>query len=306
MIFNGDILSGVDLAALRAEHAARGADVTLHLTKVADPRAFGLVPTDAEGWVTAFREKPQRPEDIVTDQINAGCYVFNRRDHRRHPGRPPGLGGARDLPRPARARRQGARRGRAELLARPGHPGRVRARLRGPGARRDRLAGRAREHLPAVQRGPGAGRRRGGRGRAARRGQHGRARGQGRRRARRSTARCSAAGSVVEPPAPRCAIRSSAVVLESARARCWRARSSATARTSARATSCSRGCACPATRCCRTPRSGSATTRAEPLPSLSVGAGDYAAETVSIPASIPAQRSAAPPEAAETVTASVS
>jgi mannose-1-phosphate guanylyltransferase len=78
MIFNGDILSGVDLAALRAEHEARGADVTLHLTKVADPRAFGLVPTDAEGWVTAFREKPQRPEDIVTDQINAGCYVFKR------------------------------------------------------------------------------------------------------------------------------------------------------------------------------------------------------------------------------------
>jgi mannose-1-phosphate guanylyltransferase len=78
MIFNGDILSGVDLAALLAEHGSRGADVTLHLTKVADPRAFGLVPTDADGWVTAFREKPQRPEDIVTDQINAGCYVFRR------------------------------------------------------------------------------------------------------------------------------------------------------------------------------------------------------------------------------------
>lgn len=78
VILNGDILSGVDHAALLAEHAARGADVTLHLTKVADPRAFGLVPTDAEGWVTAFREKPQRPEDIVTDQINAGCYVFKR------------------------------------------------------------------------------------------------------------------------------------------------------------------------------------------------------------------------------------
>ena len=45
---------------------------------MADPRAFGLVPTDDDGWVTAFLEKPQRPEDIVTDQINAGCYVFRR------------------------------------------------------------------------------------------------------------------------------------------------------------------------------------------------------------------------------------
>ena len=80
LIFNGDILSGVDLVALVDAHRERGADVTLHLTRVAREKlsAFGLVPTDAEGWVTAFREKPQRAEDIVTDQINAGCYVFKR------------------------------------------------------------------------------------------------------------------------------------------------------------------------------------------------------------------------------------
>ena len=78
LIFNGDILSGVDLRSLVEAHSKRGADVTLHLTRVTDPRPFGLVPTDAQGWVTAFLEKPQRPEDIVTDQINAGCYVFQR------------------------------------------------------------------------------------------------------------------------------------------------------------------------------------------------------------------------------------
>ena len=43
-----------------------------------DPRAFGLVPPDPTGRVTAFLEKPQTPEEIVTDQINAGAYVFNR------------------------------------------------------------------------------------------------------------------------------------------------------------------------------------------------------------------------------------
>ncbi|MFE3601549.1 sugar phosphate nucleotidyltransferase [Streptomyces sp. NPDC059096] len=78
LIFNGDILTGLDIRALVATHTASGADVSLHLTRVDDPRAFGLVPTDADGRVTAFLEKPQTPEEIVTDQINAGAYVFRR------------------------------------------------------------------------------------------------------------------------------------------------------------------------------------------------------------------------------------
>ena len=46
VILNGDILSGHDLAAQVAAHRASGADVTLHLSEVEDPRAFGCVPTD--------------------------------------------------------------------------------------------------------------------------------------------------------------------------------------------------------------------------------------------------------------------
>ncbi|MFD8549450.1 sugar phosphate nucleotidyltransferase [Streptomyces sp. NPDC059649] len=78
LIFNGDILTGLDIKALVDTHRTTGADVSLHLTRVEDPRAFGLVPTDDTGRVTAFLEKPQTPEEIVTDQINAGAYVFNR------------------------------------------------------------------------------------------------------------------------------------------------------------------------------------------------------------------------------------
>ncbi|MFF3646089.1 sugar phosphate nucleotidyltransferase [Streptomyces sp. NPDC002564] len=78
LVLNGDILSGVDIRGLVAAHRERGADVTLHLTRVEDPRAFGLVPTDADGRVLAFTEKPQTPEEIVTDQVNAGAYVFTR------------------------------------------------------------------------------------------------------------------------------------------------------------------------------------------------------------------------------------
>ncbi|WUS97318.1 NDP-sugar synthase [Streptomyces sp. NBC_00708] len=78
LIFNGDILTGLDIRALVTSHADSGADVSLHLTRVEDPRAFGLVPTDDAGRVTAFLEKPQTPEEIVTDQINAGAYIFRR------------------------------------------------------------------------------------------------------------------------------------------------------------------------------------------------------------------------------------
>ncbi|AGP31398.1 mannose-1-phosphate guanylyltransferase [Corynebacterium terpenotabidum] len=75
MVFNGDVLGGTDLEAVLRTHVDNDAEVTLHLLQVADPRAFGCVPTDADGRVTDFLEKT---EDPPTDQINAGCYVFQR------------------------------------------------------------------------------------------------------------------------------------------------------------------------------------------------------------------------------------
>ncbi len=75
LIFNGDVLSGVDLRALIGHHMAAGAQVTLHLVEVEDPRAFGVVPMDESGRVTAFLEKTPNPP---TNRINAGCYVFRR------------------------------------------------------------------------------------------------------------------------------------------------------------------------------------------------------------------------------------
>jgi mannose-1-phosphate guanylyltransferase len=76
VILNGDVLSSHNLAEQIRHHEAHDADVTLHLTQVEDARAFGCVPTDGDGRVTAFLEKMDNP---VTNQINAGCYVFNPR-----------------------------------------------------------------------------------------------------------------------------------------------------------------------------------------------------------------------------------
>lgn len=78
LIFNGDVLTGLDIRALVDHHVRTSSDVTLYLTPVDDPRAYGLVPTDHTGRVTAFLEKPTTDEEIVTNNINAGCYVFRR------------------------------------------------------------------------------------------------------------------------------------------------------------------------------------------------------------------------------------
>ena len=76
VIFNGDVLSQHNLAAQIEFHKQVDADVTLHLIQVEDARAFGCVPTAADGRVEAFLEKMENP---VTNWINAGCYVFSRK-----------------------------------------------------------------------------------------------------------------------------------------------------------------------------------------------------------------------------------
>lgn len=76
VIFNGDVLSGHDLAAQIQFHINNKADVTLYLTKVEDARAYGCVELLADNQVKSFLEKMENP---VSDMINAGCYIFNRK-----------------------------------------------------------------------------------------------------------------------------------------------------------------------------------------------------------------------------------
>jgi mannose-1-phosphate guanylyltransferase len=75
VVLNGDVLSGHDLPAQVDLHRKKEAAVTLHLVPVDDPSRYGCVPTDASGRVTAFLEKTPDP---VTNEINAGCYIFRR------------------------------------------------------------------------------------------------------------------------------------------------------------------------------------------------------------------------------------
>ncbi len=78
LVFNGDVLTDVDLPAVVAAHRAASASATIVLTPVPNPSAYGLVETDATGRVLRFIEKP-KPDEITTDLINAGIYVLDTR-----------------------------------------------------------------------------------------------------------------------------------------------------------------------------------------------------------------------------------
>jgi mannose-1-phosphate guanylyltransferase len=75
IVFNGDVLTQVDVNAVLALHRARKAKATIVLTPVENPRAYGLVETDAAGNIQRFLEKPGDSE-ITCNTINAGIYVL--------------------------------------------------------------------------------------------------------------------------------------------------------------------------------------------------------------------------------------
>lgn len=75
LAFNGDVLTNMDLGSILSFHRDREAEATIVLTPVPDPSAFGVVPTDQDGRVLGFIEKPP-PGEAPTNQINAGVYVL--------------------------------------------------------------------------------------------------------------------------------------------------------------------------------------------------------------------------------------
>ncbi|HEY0427937.1 MAG TPA: NDP-sugar synthase [Pyrinomonadaceae bacterium] len=78
VVFNGDILTDVDIAKVIEFHREKKAEATIVLTPVENPSAYGLVETEADGRVLRFREKPKPEEldELTTNNINAGIYVL--------------------------------------------------------------------------------------------------------------------------------------------------------------------------------------------------------------------------------------
>ncbi|MCM8806931.1 MAG: NDP-sugar synthase [Candidatus Omnitrophica bacterium] len=74
-VFNGDILANFNLEKIMNFHKEKNAYVTIGMVKVNDPSSYGLIVTDDEMRIKKFIEKP-KPEEIITDTINAGVYIF--------------------------------------------------------------------------------------------------------------------------------------------------------------------------------------------------------------------------------------
>ena len=75
LIFNGDILTDVDLSGMMRFHAKNNAFITIALTRVKDPTIYGLVETDGKNRIKRFLEKPSWDE-VTCNTINAGIYIF--------------------------------------------------------------------------------------------------------------------------------------------------------------------------------------------------------------------------------------
>lgn len=75
LALNGDVLTDLDLTALRGFHRERGARATIGLHPVEDSSAYGLVRCGPRGEVLEFTEKTG---EAVPGEINAGMYVLDR------------------------------------------------------------------------------------------------------------------------------------------------------------------------------------------------------------------------------------
>src|SRR5437762_3158547 len=78
VVFNGDVLTDIDMNEVIRFHRERQAAATIVLAPVPNPTEYGLVETEKDGRVRRFLEKP-KPEQVTCDTINAGIYILEPR-----------------------------------------------------------------------------------------------------------------------------------------------------------------------------------------------------------------------------------
>ena len=126
VVFNGDVLTQIDLAAVIRLHRERQATATIVLTPVENPTAYGLVETDARRQHHALSRKAEARRDH--DQQHQRRHLRPRAGHLRpDPERRGLVDRAELLPVAGRARRDLRRLRLQRLLDRHRHAGEVHA-----------------------------------------------------------------------------------------------------------------------------------------------------------------------------------
>lgn len=75
-IFNSDVICRFPLQEMLNFHRKHGKEGTIATTKVKDPSKFGVILTNENNKILNFIEKPQ---EFISDNINAGLYIFNKK-----------------------------------------------------------------------------------------------------------------------------------------------------------------------------------------------------------------------------------
>ncbi len=75
LVFNADILCNLNFDDLIEFHRNHSAAVTIAVTEVDDPSAYGVIEYDRHGYAVSFTEKPPA-DQIRSNLINAGIYVM--------------------------------------------------------------------------------------------------------------------------------------------------------------------------------------------------------------------------------------
>nr|XP_027237381.1 mannose-1-phosphate guanyltransferase beta-like [Penaeus vannamei] len=73
-VLNSDVICDFPFAQMVQFHKQHGREGTIMVTKVEEPSKYGVVIYDDSGKIDRFVEKPQ---EFVSNKINAGMYIFN-------------------------------------------------------------------------------------------------------------------------------------------------------------------------------------------------------------------------------------
>ncbi|CAM1154068.1 GMPPB (predicted) [Pycnogonum litorale] len=73
-VLNSDIICDFPFVDMVKFHRNHGSEGSIVVTKVEEPSKYGVVVYDSDGCVKNFVEKPQ---EFVSNKINAGLYMFN-------------------------------------------------------------------------------------------------------------------------------------------------------------------------------------------------------------------------------------